>query len=47
MQPADDDTRRAEAVHALDRLGNQLVARLDFEKASLTPILRQIGDWPW
>jgi PHD/YefM family antitoxin component YafN of YafNO toxin-antitoxin module len=43
---AEDQTHRAETVLALDRLADHLLAHLDFEEASLTPILRQLDGWP-
>ena len=43
----EDETRRAAAVRALDRLADHLFAHLDYEEASLTPVLRQMDAWPW
>ena len=43
----EDETRRAAAVRALDRLADHLIAHLDYEEASLTPVLRRMDAWPW
>jgi iron-sulfur cluster repair protein YtfE (RIC family) len=41
-----DDTARVELAGALKRLGEHLLAHLDYEETNISPTLRRLAAWP-